>query len=234
MLINKDSTGSKVLPCKINSKMADHLAKALLDPDMMIGVFEKFQIGHRLIHLKSGIIPEMDKNYLEDVIPLALIKLGTQTVIKGDFDSLIFIKYPITVYDKKNDFKNNPKINLGTTWLLLLEKAFTNSGTAKADWAGKLNSKNRKIYNEKTIFLNAFDTNYGLCYKWSNEAKPSELILVDENFINDLVSISGILELKKKEREIELLKKLEENECSSECGKLMMKKIILTLSQASK
>jgi len=224
-----------VLPCSLNAKIADHIVKALLDPDNMIGVFEKFQIGHRLVHLKSGMIPEMDKNYLENMISTALIKLGTQTIIKGDFDSLVFIKYPVVAYDKKNDFKYNPQIYSGSSWLLLMEKSFTNSGTAKADWAEKLNSKSRKIFNEKTIFLNAFDTNYAVCYKWPlDPEKPSELQLIDENFVNDLISIARILELKKKDREIELLKKLEENICSSECGKLIMKKIVITLSNVTK
>jgi len=222
------------IPCPINKKqMIDHITKALLDPDIMIGVFEKYNFNHKLKHLKSGDIPEMDKNYLHDMISFNLTKLGTQTAIKGDFDSLIFIKFPVyAISDGNNSFKSNPEFHMGSAWILLLERAFNNDGSPKMEWAGKLKSENRKLFNETTVFLEAFETYYALCYKWpTDKSKSSDIIMTDEGMVEDLIAISKILELKNKDKKIESFKSmLEKNAFSSECSRKIVEKILPSLS----
>jgi len=221
------------LPCQIKeNQMINHLAKALLDPDMMIGVFEYPGFGTKLRHLKNDIIPESDKEYIRYMNSANLMKLNTQAAIKGNFDSLIFIKYPVFANTKNNNpYQSNPEFHSGSIWVLLLEKGFDKNGSAKADWITKLSEQSPKLFNETTMFLNAFETYYGLCYKWHNDQIKPEFILIDENNIADLTTIAHVLEIRKKERRTEALENmLEKNECLSGCGRLIIGKILLLLA----
>ena len=224
----------QLLPCEItNEKIMDHLIKALLNEDMMIGVFEKRGLNNfRVCHLKSGIVPELDQNYLKNIISSNLIKLSTKTIIKGNFDSLIFIKIPsFAIAEQSNPYLSNPVFYSESIWILLLEKAFTKDGSSKMEWVGKLNGESKNLFNETTVFLEAFETFYALCIKWPSEkVKPSEIISTNEEMVNDLTMIAKILEWKNKEREIEALKKaIEKNECMSTCGKMIAEKIVSSL-----
>ena len=116
-IINAQTDSIKQLPCLIKEKqMINHITKALLDSDIMIGVFDKYSFKHRLQHFRSGEIPEIDKNYLMYMTSANLIKLGTHTIIKGDFDSLIFIKYPAFSFEH-SPLNSNPVFHMGSSWL---------------------------------------------------------------------------------------------------------------------
>jgi hypothetical protein len=211
--------------CNLNAQMFEHLTKALLNSDLMMGVFERPDLRNsKNKHLKTGIIPEMEKDYLNNMLSSNLIKLTTQKIIKGDFDSIIFIKFPS--FATSGPYKSNPVFQSGSVWVLLLEKAYNKDESAKMSWVGKL--ENKRLFNETTLFLEAFETYYALCLKWpANVAKSSAMMMVDEKMVNDLVSISKILEIQKKEKKIELLKlMIEKDECLSTCGKLLVDKIL--------
>src|SRR5688572_27773770 len=64
----------------------------LAKQDVLIGIFEVPKIEDKPTALKSGILPEVQSNYLEVVRSFKLIKLRLISSLKGDFDNVIFLK----------------------------------------------------------------------------------------------------------------------------------------------
>lgn len=215
--------------CNLTNQLVDNLTKALLRNNMCIGVFE-IPSSIKLNHLKSGILPEGQKDYLSLMISENLLKLNTYKVIKGEFDSCIFIKYPKYSLNEEVS-RSNPIFYSGSKWLLFLEKSIE-KGESKMSWTAELYKKDRKVFNESTLFLNAFEYNYGICLKWpDNKTIDANTQVVNENLIFDLQQIAETLAIKDTDKKTKKLQQISEDEIKNVCSKEIIQKILYQLNQ---
>jgi hypothetical protein len=169
----------------IDSNMVAYFAEQMLDPNVMIGAFEDPDFRQRPWHLKSGVLPQYDDNYLEVNILYSLIKLNTLSTIKGSFDSIVFIEQPFPNIDEEKplQFYSYP----GCKWILCMKSCYTPQGQPNK-WLKKVKSlPNVKFLNKETAFYIAdeFQGNINLVWNTGYEPGPS-FQYASEALIRDL------------------------------------------------
>jgi len=187
-----------------------HISQAILDDAISIGVFEKPPTDDnekRIIPLKSGVTPEMEKDFFDLQNRFSFTKVNLIQSIKGNFDRVIFI--PV---GKQNvgfsDPYSQPNIHAtpfysDSKWILFLKAGFDDNNKPLNGWVHQLTEAGDSSYiNKHTVFLEQYETFGALNLHWPEEyAPPAYLQKVPEEFINVLKDINNKINKTKNKQE---------------------------------
>jgi hypothetical protein len=194
---NNQVVNAPVLPNDIDSTEMRFLAEYIQNPDISIGIFDLPGEMDPIRTLANGRYPETDDAYLELAINMSIMKFNTIDPIKGQFDSMIFLKMPILHSEHDADLTFYPFPS--TRWLLFVKKGITKSASGQTEVNGWVNNLKNDVstysfLTDKTAFLfaSAYYGNYSL--KWnSTEDMPNGIVKVDEKFVSDLKAIVAVV-----------------------------------------
>jgi len=174
----------------IDRQEAALVARQLIDTTVMIGVFEVPDFSTNPRTLKNGVLPEIEEGYLDVIIQSGIQKLNLEQPIRGNFDSLVYVKSP--EFETHSDFPLRFLPFTATRWLLFMHSGYDRDGKPSADWLKKIDQP--KYINTQTAF-EVTDYYQGIfCIKWNKDfEKPEELQLYTAQFIKDISVLSQAL-----------------------------------------
>jgi hypothetical protein len=174
----------------IDKEEAALVARQLVDTTLLIGVFEVPDFTTNPRYLKNGVLPEIEEGYLEVIIKSGVQKLNLEQSIRGNFDSMAFVKAP--EFQTHNEFPLRFLPFTATRWLLFMRSGYDSEGKPSQDWLKSIDQP--KYINRETAF-EVTDNYQGIfCMGWNKEfEKPQELQLYSAEFIKDISSMTQLL-----------------------------------------
>ncbi len=173
----------------MDSAEAGILAKILLDSTVSIGIFEAPGMRTLPRKLRNGLLPELENNYLEAVLGNALIKLNTVSVLRGNFDSMIYLQTPTLNSDGDEPMQFLPYPD--TRWLLFLKSPYNVNGKPTEKWVSSLEKAKAQNYlNPNTVYEVADEFHNNLIIKWDNEySTPYNAFMFSETAYQELKAL---------------------------------------------
>jgi hypothetical protein len=162
------------------------LADKIKDPDFVIGVYN-VPTGKDPMRKVSATndYPESDTNYISLAIDMTLMKLNSVQQLKGETDSVVFVKMPFGGISEEVPitFYSFP----GTEWLMVLQRGISTDKAEKRGWLKEIKNLDRyKWVNEQTAFIaDPYNGNFSL--KWNdNFERPQGVIRIDQMILSDV------------------------------------------------
>ncbi len=177
------------LSAQVDSNQAKLFAMLCRNTEIQIGVFDCNSPAQGLASMQDGSLPELDKQYVEVMLGQNLIKLKTETAIRGNFDTYIFLKMKIPGMDEMVSLQLDPVA--GSRQLLFLKKCI--EGNRSTGWVKSLSSK-PSFVNAKSAFEPA-SFEYGTAYlEWPlGYEKPEQFVKVGPAFVQDIIRITQVV-----------------------------------------
>jgi hypothetical protein len=173
----------------IDTNIVKAFAFAIRNPNVMIGVFEIPKLGAPLSKLKSGIIPETQAGYFDLITKYDFIKLNLITSIRGNFDSIVFLKRSdINLSPDQNDPPQQIFTYSGTKWLIIVKSIYHSKDESNVKLISEImRLRTHTVFNEATLFQFS-ESSYGaLCLEWPNDFEKSlDVKMTSDKLINDL------------------------------------------------
>ena len=191
----------------LDSITIKELARALVEPNYIIGVYKCPDDTDPLRMTDNNIIPELDTDYINEVIQLNIIKLDRNERIKGTTDSLIFVPIPeVSGHSDPPTFFSIP----GSKWLLLLKPVFID-GTAVVLWLPNKSEQDNKNYINSTTLFEISGEKGSFCIDKGKDGGfdiDEFIIQIDEDFVTQIKALSNVIAGMEALKQIEQVEKL--------------------------